>query len=72
MSEQASGGYRCNVCGMTFNSLSDLDAHTRESHNTDTTTAPELHFFTESDKILEAHTLRIKLTRHNYTLYSYS
>ena len=37
MSEQATGGYRCNVCGMTFNSLSDLDAHTRESHNTDMT-----------------------------------
>jgi hypothetical protein len=39
MSEQASGGYRCDVCGMAFNSLSDLDANSRESYNTDTTTA---------------------------------
>jgi hypothetical protein len=30
MSEQDTGGYRCNVCGMIFNSLGDLDAHTRE------------------------------------------
>ena len=34
MSEQTTGGYRCNVCGMVFNSLSDLDAHTREKHKT--------------------------------------
>jgi hypothetical protein len=25
MTAQATGGYRCNVCGMVFNSLSDLD-----------------------------------------------
>jgi Zinc finger, C2H2 type len=37
-SEQAMGGYRCDVCGMAFNSLSDLDAHTREKHRTYATT----------------------------------
>ena len=34
MSEQAFGGYRCDRCGMTFNSLSDLDEHTRKNHRT--------------------------------------
>jgi hypothetical protein len=38
MSEQAMGGYRCDRCGMTFNSLSELDAHTREKHKVHTTT----------------------------------
>jgi rubredoxin len=38
MSAQGMGGYRCNVCGMIFNSLGDLDAHTREKHNTASTT----------------------------------
>ena len=38
MTAQTTGGYRCDVCGMTFNSLSDLDAHTREKHNTHTRT----------------------------------
>jgi hypothetical protein len=38
MSEQAFGSYRCDACGMTFNSLSDLDARTREKHRTDKTT----------------------------------
>ena len=37
-SEQAMGGYRCDVCGMTFNSLSDLDTHTREKHRIYATT----------------------------------
>ena len=32
MTAQATGGYRCLVCGMLFNSLSDLDTHTREKH----------------------------------------
>jgi hypothetical protein len=35
MSTQGMGGYICNVCGMIFNSLSDLDVHTREKHRTD-------------------------------------
>jgi hypothetical protein len=39
MTAQTTGGYRCDACGMTFNSLSDLDAHTREKHRTDETTA---------------------------------
>jgi hypothetical protein len=38
MSAQDTGGYRCNMCGMIFNSLGDLDAHTREKHNTKSTT----------------------------------
>ncbi|HZA07084.1 MAG TPA: C2H2-type zinc finger protein [Nitrososphaeraceae archaeon] len=38
MSTQDTGGYKCNVCGIAFNSLSDLDAHTRENHNTHVTT----------------------------------
>jgi hypothetical protein len=37
MTAQTTGGYRCNVCGMIFNSMSDLDAHTREKHSTDET-----------------------------------
>ena len=31
---QTTGGYRCDACGMTFNSLLDLGAHTREKHKT--------------------------------------
>jgi hypothetical protein len=38
MTAQTTGGYRCNVCGMIFNSLSDLDTHTREKHSSSTTT----------------------------------
>lgn len=38
MSAQDTGGYRCNMCGMIFNSLGDLDAHTREKHNIKSTT----------------------------------
>jgi hypothetical protein len=37
MTAQTTGGYRCDVCGMTFNSLSALDAHTREKHKAHTT-----------------------------------
>ena len=32
MTAQTTGGYICNVCGMIFNSMSDLDVHTREKH----------------------------------------
>ena len=38
MSLQTTGGHRRNVCGMIFNSLSDLEAHSREKHNTHKTT----------------------------------
>jgi Zinc finger, C2H2 type len=38
MSEQAFGGYRCDACGMTFNSLSHLNAHTKAKHRTGKTT----------------------------------
>jgi hypothetical protein len=31
--EQTMGGYRCDICDITFNSPSDLDAHLREKHN---------------------------------------
>lgn len=34
MSAQATGGYRCKTCGMIFNSLEELDRHTREEHKT--------------------------------------
>lgn len=37
MSAQNTGGYKCNVCGMIFNTLEDLDAHTRKKRNTTTT-----------------------------------
>ena len=33
LTAQATGGYRCPVCDMIFNSLSDLDAHIKEKHN---------------------------------------
>ena len=36
MSEQGIGGYRCETCGMIFNSLAELDAHTRKKHKTTT------------------------------------
>jgi transposase-like protein len=32
MSEQGIGGYRCQSCGATFNSLQELDTHTRKEH----------------------------------------
>ena len=35
MTAQTTGGYRCNACGMIFNSMADLDAHTREKHSSD-------------------------------------
>jgi hypothetical protein len=41
MTAQATGGYRCLVCDMIFNSLSDLDAHTREKHKEYTKTTWE-------------------------------
>jgi hypothetical protein len=34
MSEQGVGGYKCNACGMIFNTLGELDKHTREKHKT--------------------------------------
>ena len=34
MSEQGMGGYRCEACGMIFNSLEELDTHTRKEHKT--------------------------------------
>ncbi len=34
-SEQTMGGYRCDICGMTFNSPADLDSHLRGKHNID-------------------------------------
>ena len=30
MSEQGVGGYRCQTCGIIFNSLEELDTHTRK------------------------------------------
>ena len=36
--EQTMGGYRCDKCGMTFRSFSELDAHTREKHKVHPTT----------------------------------
>jgi C2H2-type zinc finger len=38
MTAQTTGGYRCDICGMTFGSLSDLDKHTREKHKARTKT----------------------------------
>lgn len=34
MSEQGIGGYRCESCGRIFNSLEELDTHTRSDHKT--------------------------------------
>ena len=51
MTAQTTGRYRCNACGMIFNSMSDLDAHTREKHrstdeiNTKTIYKNELNLF---------------------------
>jgi uncharacterized C2H2 Zn-finger protein len=36
MTAQTTGGYRCDVCGMTFNSREDLDRHNTEKHKTTT------------------------------------
>ena len=37
MTAQTTGGYRCNVCGMMFNTLSELDSHTLEKHSSSST-----------------------------------
>jgi tRNA(Ile2) C34 agmatinyltransferase TiaS len=36
MSSQTTGGYRCEACGMTFNSIDEIDKHNREEHKTTT------------------------------------
>jgi hypothetical protein len=35
MTAQTTGRYRCNVCSMIFNTLSELDTHIIEKHSTD-------------------------------------
>jgi uncharacterized C2H2 Zn-finger protein len=43
MSEQGMGGYRCQACGMIFNSLEELDTHTRKEHKTTVWLQVRLH-----------------------------